>query len=125
MNNLALTLRDQGDLPGARDIQERVVEGERRILGEEHPSTLRSKGNLALTLSDQGDVAGSRALYERILEVQRRILGEEHPNTLTSMNTCSTTTPKAIPQLLVLFTRRFLKSVAVSWEKSIPIPLYR
>ena len=40
MNNLAETLRAQGDLPGARGLQETVLAVCRRVLGEEHPDTL-------------------------------------------------------------------------------------
>ena len=47
MNNLADTLRAQGDLNGARELQEKVLEIRRRILGEEHPDTLTSMNNLA------------------------------------------------------------------------------
>ncbi|MCK4937157.1 MAG: tetratricopeptide repeat protein, partial [Methanosarcinales archaeon] len=46
MNNLALTLGAQGDLEGARKIQEQVLEISRRILSSEHPNTLRSMNNL-------------------------------------------------------------------------------
>jgi eukaryotic-like serine/threonine-protein kinase len=42
MNNLAETLRAQGDLPGARALQEKALEARRRVLGEEHPATLTS-----------------------------------------------------------------------------------
>src|SRR5262249_40231447 len=37
MNNLAETLRAQGDLAGVRGLQEKVLEASRRIRGEEHP----------------------------------------------------------------------------------------
>ena len=40
MSNLAETLRAQGDLAGARALQERGAGGRRRVLGEEHPDTL-------------------------------------------------------------------------------------
>jgi len=40
MSNLALTLGNQGDLNGARALQEQVLEARRRVLGEEHPDTL-------------------------------------------------------------------------------------
>ena len=50
MNNLAATLRNQGDLAGARALQEQVLEARRRVLGEEHPDTLTSMNNLAETL---------------------------------------------------------------------------
>ena len=53
----------------------------RRILGNEHPSTLTSMNNLALTLSDQGDFAGAQKIQEEVLEIRRRVLGSERPNT--------------------------------------------
>ena len=39
--------RAQGDLNGARELYEKVLEISRRILGEEHPDTLTSMNNLA------------------------------------------------------------------------------
>ena len=76
---------EQGDYAGARQLEERVLEARKRVLGEEHPDTLTSMNNLARTLADQGDYAGAWQLQERVLETQRRVLGEEHPNTLISM----------------------------------------
>ena len=55
MNNLAETLRTQGDLAGGRKIHEQVLEITRRILGEEHPDTSLSAWNLLVTLSELGD----------------------------------------------------------------------
>jgi hypothetical protein len=91
LNNLAGTLRAQGDLAGARALQEKVLEARRRVLGEEHPDTLTSMGNLASTLRAQGDLAGARALQEKVLEAHRRVLGEEHPDTLISLNNLAST----------------------------------
>jgi hypothetical protein len=84
MNNLAVTLRAQGNLNGARELHERVLEVSRRIQGEEHPETLASMSNLANTLSAQGNLNGARKLHEHVLEVRTRILGERHPDTSTS-----------------------------------------
>ena len=86
MNNLAETLRDQGDLAGARGLQEQVLDLSRRVLGPEHPDTLTSMNNLALTLQAQGDLAGARGLQEQVLDLSRRVLGAEHPDTLRSMS---------------------------------------
>jgi tetratricopeptide (TPR) repeat protein len=91
MNNLALTLRDQGEMEGARKIQEYVLEITRRVLGAEHPSTLTSMNNLALTLQDQGEMEGARKIQEQVLEISRRVLGAEHPDTLKSMNNLAET----------------------------------
>ena len=55
MNNLAETLRTEGDLDQARKLQEEVLAIRRREMGLEHPDTLTSMNNLAGTLSAQGD----------------------------------------------------------------------
>jgi tetratricopeptide (TPR) repeat protein len=91
MNNLALTLRAQGDLSDARALQEQVLAVRLRLQGADHPDTLTSMNNLASTLRGQGDLSGARALQEQVLAVQRRVLGAEHPNTLTSMNNLALT----------------------------------
>src|ERR1700751_3121216 len=70
---------------------QRVLEVRMRLLGKEHPDTLRSMGNLALTLRDQGDYAGARQLQERTREVSMRVLGEEHPDTLASTGSLALT----------------------------------
>jgi hypothetical protein len=57
MASLAQTLYTQGDLVGARRLEEQVLEMSRRLLGEEHPATLLAMNNLAGTLKAQGDRA--------------------------------------------------------------------
>ena len=47
MNNLAGTLSAQGDLVGARKLQEETLAVCRRVLGAEHPNRLTSMNNLA------------------------------------------------------------------------------
>ena len=91
INNLANTLRAQGDLNSARKLQEKALEVSRRILGEEHPTTLAFMNSLANTLRVHGDLNGARGLDEKVLEIRRRILGEEHPDTLASMNNLAVT----------------------------------
>jgi hypothetical protein len=44
---LALTLRALGDLAGARDLLQQVVDVTRRLLGAEHPTTRAAAKNLA------------------------------------------------------------------------------
>ncbi|UJS21207.1 MAG: toll/interleukin-1 receptor domain-containing protein [Candidatus Brocadia sp.] len=84
MNNIAETLRAQGDLASAHKLNEQVLEIKRKILGDEHPDTLMTMNNLAEMLSDQGDLAVARKLEEQVLEKRRRILGDEHPDTSLS-----------------------------------------
>jgi tetratricopeptide (TPR) repeat protein len=82
---------DRGAYTSARELREKVLEFSRRVLGQEHPDTLRSMGMLANTLMAQGDLNGAQELYEKVLEFSRRILGEEHPDTLGSMGNLAST----------------------------------
>jgi tetratricopeptide (TPR) repeat protein len=88
---IAITLHAQGDLAGARAIQDEVLVVRRRILGPEHPATLDAAGNLAITLRAQGDLAGARALAAEVLTASRRILGPEHADTLSAANNLAMT----------------------------------
>ena len=67
MSNLATTLSRQGDLAGAREIQEQVLEITRKILGSEHPSTSISAWNLFSTVCEIGDSAGAEKVLENDL----------------------------------------------------------
>ncbi len=91
MNNLAETLRAQGELSGARMLHEGALEIGRRELGVEHPNTLASMGSLGMTLRAQGDLPGARVLEEEVLAIRRRVQGPEHRNTLTAMNNLAAT----------------------------------
>lgn len=66
MNNLAVTLSDQGDLTGAREKQEEVLEITSRILGDEHPDTSVSAWNLFSTLFEMDDPK-AKAVFENDL----------------------------------------------------------
>ena len=70
----------------ALGLHQEVLEKRRRILGEEHPDTLRAMNNLAFTLGDLGRHNEALTLKQEVLEKYQRIFGENHPDTLTSMN---------------------------------------
>ena len=85
LNNLAVLLRDQGDLAGARPLLERALAINEKALGPEHPDTTTNLNNLAGLLQDQGDLAGARPLFERALAIREKMLGPEHPDTALSL----------------------------------------
>ena len=86
-SNLAATLRDQGDLPGARRLQEAVLEAMKRLLGDEHPGTLTSMSNLAITLWRQGEAAAARHLQQAATAGRSHVLGAAHPDTVAALET--------------------------------------
>jgi hypothetical protein len=68
-----------------------VIETRKRVLREEHPSTLTSMGNLALTYRNQGRWKEAKELEVQVIETSLRVFGEEHLNTLTSMANLAST----------------------------------
>jgi hypothetical protein len=52
INNLASTLRDQGQLNEAAKIRKDVLKKRRRILGEEHPDTISAMNITLQTRSE-------------------------------------------------------------------------
>jgi len=91
MNNLAGTLKAQGNLTDARKFEEAALAVRCRVFGEEHQDTLTVMNNLAHTFWMQGDLSGARKLEETVLAARRRLLGDTHPATLTSMNSLAQT----------------------------------
>jgi hypothetical protein len=72
MSNLAVTMADQGDLLGARILEERVLEISRRLMGPEHFHTLRVKQNLASILESEGIRSGTGRRCVHCLEPLER-----------------------------------------------------
>ena len=82
---------DLGLLSEARKNMERTLEIRRRVLGGEHPLTLRSMNTLwEVSLLREGQYGRAEVLFARLLAVERRVLGKEHPDTLNTMNDLAT-----------------------------------
>jgi len=63
-----------------------VVKTRKRVLGEEHPSTLRSMNILASTYRNQGRWKKVEKLHVQVMETRKTMLGEEHSGILSSIN---------------------------------------
>jgi hypothetical protein len=70
----------------ARELDEDTLTRSRRVLGEDHPSTLRSANNFAFGLRVLREYQAARELDEDTLTRKRQVLGEDHPDTLNSAN---------------------------------------
>jgi Tetratricopeptide repeat len=75
MANLASTYWNQGRWSEAETIYLEVVERKRRVLGEEHPSTLTSMANLASMYWNQGRWSEAEKMEVEVMERKRRVLG--------------------------------------------------
>jgi Tfp pilus assembly protein PilF len=86
LNNLALTLQDQGELARAQPLHQRALAIREQALGPEHPDTAVSLNNLALLLHAKGDCSAGVPLLERVLAINEKAHGAEHPDTARALN---------------------------------------
>ncbi|KAJ7937769.1 acyl transferase/acyl hydrolase/lysophospholipase [Mycena leptocephala] len=88
---IALVYEEGGRWNDAEALEVEVMETSKRVLGEEHPSTLTRIANLASTYWNQGRWNDAEALEVEVMETSKRVLGEEHPSTLTSIANLAST----------------------------------
>ena len=62
----------------AADLQRRVLDGRRRVLGETHENKLQVRFLLADTLVRAGDLDEAREIHEAVLPIAARVLGPEN-----------------------------------------------
>jgi len=67
-----------------------VMETMKRVLGAEHPHTLRSMANLAYTLKDQKRKEGAIRLMASCLTHRMDVLGQSHHDTQSARGTLMT-----------------------------------
>jgi tetratricopeptide (TPR) repeat protein len=72
----------------AKSIQigEDLLAEQDRVLGADHPDTLRTRNSLAIAYREAGRTAEAISLYEQVLADQERVLGADHPDTLRTRN---------------------------------------
>jgi tetratricopeptide (TPR) repeat protein len=90
LNNLAVLLKDQGDLSAARPLFERALVVYEKEYGPEHPDTATAIDNLASLAQSRGDPAAARSLFERALAIREKALGPEHVATAFTLNNLGT-----------------------------------
>ncbi len=75
-------LVDRGKYEQAEPLYQRALTTYERVLGPEHPDTLRSVNNLAVLYRNQGKYEQAEPLLQRALTTRERVLGPEHPDTV-------------------------------------------
>ena len=79
---LAGVMLEQGDLGGARELNEAIIRAQEAKLGADHPDTLNTKGNLAYVMSDQGDLQAAHDLFKSVIQGLEVQAGATHQNTM-------------------------------------------
>ncbi|KAF2185377.1 TPR-like protein [Zopfia rhizophila CBS 207.26] len=85
LEKFGLCLLHDGRYIEAEETFLQLIGTRKRVLGQEHPSTLASIGNLASTFWGQGRCKEAEELIVQVMEIQKRVLGQEHPSILTNM----------------------------------------
>ncbi len=86
MYTMATVYRNLGLYSRAQSLIEKTVEIQKRVLGAEHPDTLRSESSLAWLLSQEGHYAQAEALERDTLNIDYRVLKTDDPDTLSSIS---------------------------------------
>jgi hypothetical protein len=76
--------RARGDHQSAVILDRKLLNRDRRALGEDHPVTLTTANSLALGLSGLGEMGEARKFNEDTHARRRRVLGDNHFQTLVS-----------------------------------------
>lgn len=72
MNSLTIAYRRIGKYEKALELRKKVCEKRRKILGENHPDTLKSLSNLAISYNDIGNYAKALELSKEVYERQKK-----------------------------------------------------
>ena len=71
-----------GKYTEAEELEMQVLDVGKRILGVEHPDTIRATANIAATYRNLGKYTEAEKLEIQVLDARNRILGVEHPDTI-------------------------------------------
>jgi tetratricopeptide (TPR) repeat protein len=85
INNLAVSYDQASRREEALKMREDVLPLYRKVLGSEHPDTLRAMRNLALSYDEAGRLEKALKMREDVLALYRKLMGPEHPDTLSAM----------------------------------------
>ena len=83
--NLANSYLELGMYKEAMQLFQQMLEAHKRLLGDEHPNTLKVMRRLAKSFTKLGRYQEAMHLHKQTLELRKRILGDEHSDTLESM----------------------------------------
>ena len=81
---LALILENAGDLEGAQELNQEVLEGFSAALGASHPETLAAFEQVAVVTQKLGDSAAAVTMFRTNLEAKEEVFGPTHLQTLVT-----------------------------------------
>ncbi|KAE9367385.1 hypothetical protein N431DRAFT_513718, partial [Stipitochalara longipes BDJ] len=85
-SGLAAALYSQVKYEEAKQIYDRAIQANEKVLSSEHPETLPSTIKLAPLIRSEGDYKAAEAIYRSNLASYELVLGELNPNTVMAMS---------------------------------------
>jgi peptide subunit release factor 1 (eRF1) len=85
MGNLALTYHYLGEYHSAQELEVKVLEGRKQLLGDEHVYTLLAMHNLACTYEALHQLKEAQELLTFVIPRREAKLGPAHPDTVSSI----------------------------------------
>ncbi len=86
LENLGISLENQGKYSEAEPYLREAMAGCRRVLGNDHPNTLEAIKNLGGLLQKQGHFSAAEPYLREAMAGCRRVLGNDNPNTLEAIS---------------------------------------
>ena len=83
--NQCHTYQTLGKYTEAKQLEIQVLDARNRILGVEHPHTIKAMAHLAATYRNLGKLKYAEQLEIQVLDASKIILGVEHPDTINAM----------------------------------------
>jgi tetratricopeptide (TPR) repeat protein len=85
MGAMVRAMAYEGQFDAAREMGERALEGQQKLLPKNHPEILETKANLAECLKLQGKLDEALVHYDETLILMSKALGSDHPGYLKTM----------------------------------------
>ena len=85
LSSFSAAFKDVGQYERALELETRVMQLRKQILGDEHPDTLRSMNRISCYLRDIGRSHEAATVSKSVLQTRQELLGSEHRETLESM----------------------------------------
>ncbi len=79
------------DIKAARPHLDRALEIRTRLLGADHPDTLKTRHELALVTALESRVDDAIVMMKEVVATSRRVLGDDHPDTMEAIHDLAAT----------------------------------
>jgi Tfp pilus assembly protein PilF len=90
LSNLAMILKDMGELRESRERMERAIEIDEQNFDPNHPTLATRYSNFATILQDMGELRESRERMERAIKIDEQNFDPNHPTLATRYSNLAT-----------------------------------